>query len=134
MPMAASNLRKRRGVVRASVTRLNERIFELEGTTDVHHITDPAHQLLTKLQTLDSDFKKAHFDLIDLIDEADTTSLENEQAVINKFDDDVSDYTVRLEALIKRAPLATPVVPPPDRRPLTRRCLVFGLAWSKLMM
>ena len=122
--MAASNLRKRRGVVRASVTKLNERILELEGITDVNRIADSARQLLTKLQILDSDFKRIHFDLIDLIDEADTTTLENEQAVIDKFDDDVHERIVRLETLLKRAPVApltTPAVPPPDRRPLTRK-------------
>ena len=66
----------------------------------------------------DSDFKKSHLDLIDLIDETDTTALDNEQAVINKFHDDVSSYTLRLKALIKHAPavphITAPVVPPPD--------------------
>ena len=47
--------------------------------------------MLTKLQTFDSDFRKSHFDLIDLIDETDTTALDTEQAVIDKFDDDVSN-------------------------------------------
>ena len=114
--MAASNLQKRKRVVRASVTKLNKHILELEGATDVDRVTDSARQLLTKLQTLDSDFKRIHFDLIDLIDEADPTTLDNEQAIFDKFDDDVHEYIVRLEALLKRAPVApptTPAVPPP---------------------
>ena len=100
---AASNLRKRRGVSCSSVTKLNKHITELGNITDTHRIIDPARQMFTKLQTFDSDFKKSHFDLIDLIDETDTTALDNEQAVIDKFDDDVSSYTLRLEALIKHA-------------------------------
>ena len=130
--MAASNLRKRRGVVRRSVTKLDERITELENTTDPLRIADPARQLLSKLQTFDTDFKKKHFDLIDLIDESDETTLEREQVVIDKFDDDIVNYTERLEALIKRAPVApptapvalptvAPVAPPVDRRPPTRK-------------
>ena len=131
---AASNLRKRR-VSRSSVTKLNERITELENITDAYRVVDPARQMLTRLQTFDSDFKKSHFDLIDLIDETDTTALDIEQAVIDKFDDDVSSYTLRLEALVKRALAAphitAPVVPPPEGHRLAR-CLVFGLPLSKL--
>ena len=105
--------------------------MELENITDAHRVVDPARQMLTKLQTFDSDFKKSHFGLIDMIDETDTTALDNEQAVIDKFHDDMSSYTLRLKA-IKHAPAAphttVPVAPPPDRRPLTRKiCLVFGL-------
>ena len=133
---AASNLRKRRGVSCSSVTKLNERITELENITDAHRVVDPARQMLTRLQTFDSDFKKSHFDLIDLIDETNTTALDIEQAVIDKFDDDVSSYTLRLEALVKRAPAA-----PQPEHPLCHRlieghrlarCLVFGLPLSKL--
>ena len=103
---------------------MNERITELESITDASHVTEPACQLLTKLQTHDSEFRKAHFDLIDLIDEADTTSLDNEQAIIDKFDDDISNYAARLETLIKRAPVApaaAATVAPPDRRSPTRK-------------
>ena len=47
--------------------------MELENITDAHRVVDPARQMLTKLQTFNSDFRKSHFDLIDLIDETDTT-------------------------------------------------------------
>ena len=114
--------------------------MELENITDAHRVVDPARQMLTKLQTFDSDFKKSHFGLIDMIDETDTTALDNEQPVIDKFHDEVSSYTLRLEALIKCAPAAprttAPVVPPPDRRPLTRKmsCIWAGLEQIDKMM
>ncbi len=75
----ASNLRKRRGVLRASITRLGGRLTELESTVDQPRTADHAdhaRQLINKLQ---SDFKKLHFEIIDLIDEDDADSMETEQ-------------------------------------------------------
>jgi len=81
--------------------------------------------LLTKLQTLDSDFRRIHLELVDLIDEEDTEALDAEQGAIDKLDDDVSSLTVRLQALVEPATVTTaPVAPPLDRRPLNRK-LVF---------
>ena len=65
----AANLCKRRGVLRASVSRLSARISELEGTSDQPRTVDHARQLLTKLQTLDADYRALHLQIIDLIDE-----------------------------------------------------------------
>ena len=121
---------EKEGVLRRSVTRLSDRVSELEATTDQPRTTDHARQLLTKLQTLDSDFRRIHFELINLIDEANTDALDTEQGIIDKLDDDVSSLTVRLEALIRPAtPTAVPVAPPLDRRPLTRKlsCIETGL-------
>ena len=118
----AASLRKRRGVVRRPVTRLNDRVSELEAAPGQPRTADHASQLLTKLQTLDSDFRRIHFELIDLIDEADTGALDTEQDTIDKLDDDVSSLTVRLEALTSMAtPAPALVAPPLDRRPLTRK-------------
>lgn len=86
----AANLRKRRGVVRSSITRLGDRVSELEETPDQPRTPDRARQLLTKLQTLDSDFRTVHLELIDLIDEANTDALDAEQERLDKLDDDVN--------------------------------------------
>ena len=51
----AANLRKRRGVVRASVTRLAGRVTELEETPDQPSNADHPRELLAKLQMLDAD-------------------------------------------------------------------------------
>lgn len=95
---AISNLRKRRGVVRASITRLGNRLKELEGDPDQPDTADHAQQLTTKLESLDSDFKVHHLQLIDLIDSEDVSMLNIEQDTLDKLDDDVStlasaDYT-----------------------------------------
>ena len=106
--------------MRASVTRLTGRIAELEGTPDQPRTADHARQLLAKLQTLDTNYRALHVQIIDLIDEADTDALDAEQKHIDKLDDDVSGLTVRLQALIT-PPTAAPDAPALDRRPLKRR-------------
>ncbi len=105
-------LRKRRGVLR---TRLGGRLTELEGTVDQPRTADHARQLINKLQSIESDFKKLHFEIIDLIDEDDADSMETEQGVIDKFDDDVSDVL-----MTPTSPGAVPVTPPDRRRKLSR--------------
>jgi len=52
-----SNLRKRRGVIRGSITRLGYRLQELEGATDQPATRDHTRQLDTKLEAPDSEFK-----------------------------------------------------------------------------
>jgi hypothetical protein len=85
MATPADSLRKRRGVVRASIMRLGIRLKELEETSDQPRTSNHARQLLTKLQSLDEDFKKHHFELIDKIDD-----LEKEQTVLDKHDEDMT--------------------------------------------
>ena len=97
---AISNIRKRRGVVRASITRLGNRLKELEEAPDLPNTADHAQQLTSKLETLDSDFRVHHLQLVDLIDDAPT--LEKEQDTLDKLDDDVSSLSVRLRQLIVR--------------------------------
>ena len=85
-----------------------ELVSELEETSDQPHTPDHARQLLTRLQSLDGDFQRLHFELIDLIDEKDTDTLETEQDIVDKHADDVS-------AIVCLQALSTPtdvVVPP----------------------
>ena len=80
--------------MRRSITRLTDRVSELKETTDQPRTPNHARQLLTKLQTLDSEFRTIHFQLIDLIDEANTEGLDAEQGRLDKLDDDVAGLTV----------------------------------------
>lgn len=72
----AANLRKRRGVVCGSITRLSDRVAELEGTPGQPRNVHRARQLLAKLQTLESDYKTIHLQIVDLINEEDNDALE----------------------------------------------------------
>ena len=77
---------------------------------------------MPKLLALDSDYKCNHLQIVDLIDERNTEALDGEQEHIDKLDDDVSGFAVRLESLSSSdAPRPAPVTPPLDRRPLTRK-------------
>ena len=81
--MSASNLRKRRGVVRASITRLGNRLKDLEASSDTVRSSEHAKQLAIKLEALDVDFKALHLQLVDLLEEAE--ELESEQDTLDAF-------------------------------------------------
>ena len=94
---ALSTQRKRRGVVKASITCLGSRLKELESKVEKPTTHDHAQRLATKLETLDTEFKTHHFSLIDLIDDDET--LEKEQETLGQHDDDVTTLTVRIQRL-----------------------------------
>ena len=103
-----SALRRKRGVVRASITRLNNRLTEVEEMLDREEAKRHAQRLSTRLNTLDGEFKTQHFDIIAAINESDADTLTAEQATMDKHDDDVDALTVRIETLL--ATLGTPTV------------------------
>ena len=94
-----SALRKRRGVSRASITRLTRRLGELEGAADQPSTLDVAQQLKKKLEDLVSEFKTHHYSLIDVID--DDHTLEAEQATLDKHDEDVTALTIRIQHVLE---------------------------------
>ena len=89
-----STLRKRRGVVRASITRLSTRLKELETKIDQPTTLDLAHRMTQKLDTLDSEFKVHHFALNG--DEL----LSKEQETLNEHDDEIAELAVGVNRLI----------------------------------
>lgn len=94
---ALSSSRKRRGVVRASLTRLRTRLAELEHAPDQPGTLDSARRLLSKLETLDKDFKVHHLAIVDLTDEG---ALPEEQETLDTHDDDVGQLEARIQQLI----------------------------------
>ena len=63
------NLRRRRGVPRASITRLEKKITEAEAMKDESVIVDRARTLKEKVYTADTEFKKHHISISELLDE-----------------------------------------------------------------
>ena len=102
-----SKLRKRRGVVRASITQLDSHLNELEDVDDQPGTPGHARQLAAKLETLNSQLKNYHFQLIDLLDDEDEDSLQKEQDILDKHDDIVAELNMRIERLYSKA---TPAV------------------------
>jgi hypothetical protein len=71
-----TTLKKRRGVARASITHLVNRLKELESDTDKPTTLNLAQGMANKLETLDNDFRTHHHVPVDLIDDEGTLSEE----------------------------------------------------------
>lgn len=92
-----STYRRRRGVARASITRLGTRLKDLEDNAIQPTTLNVAQRMAQKLETLDSDFKSRHYSVIDLIEE---DGLEREQYILDEHDDEVTGLSTRLQQLI----------------------------------
>ncbi len=103
--------KKRRGVARASLTRFAGRLKDLESQPDDPNTATLAQQnMLTKLESLDRDFKTHHFALIDL-DESDELMVK-----LSTFEQNVFDYSLRLKRMLQSldssaSPLQLPLIP-----------------------
>ena len=124
---AISSNKKKRGVVRASVTRLHTRVGELEGSSDNPDIVDQARCLTARLQTLAQEFKVHHYTLIDLIE--DEGDLVKEQDALDNFDDDISQLVTRFERLASREPSTSSCLSEVTTKRLKHRgdCLLFPI-------
>ena len=93
-----TTLRKRRGVVRASITRLATRLKDLETKVDQPTTLDLAHRMSQKLDSLDSEFKVHHYALVDIIDDNDLSS--KEQETLDEHDDEITELAICIKKLI----------------------------------
>jgi polyphosphate kinase 2 (PPK2 family) len=93
-----ANAKKRRGVARASLTRLSNRLKDLEGEAGEPKMLELARRMSQKLVDLDSEFRAHHHALIDLMDDDD--SLAKEQDVLDSHDDLVAELGVRVKQVI----------------------------------
>ena len=98
LPNDGETLRKRRGVVRASITRLKTRVTELERVIDDPSTLEASRQVLSKLEVLDGEFKVAHLSIVDLTESED--SLYAEQDTLDTHDDEVALLGLRVRQII----------------------------------
>ena len=90
--------RRRRGVAKASITKLADRVIELERKpklTNTERLT--AQRLQQRLLELDGDFKRFHFSIVDDLESEEDQ--EREQAIIDDQDTKVTDLFTRLAPL-----------------------------------
>ena len=99
---AVSNLHKRRGVAKSSVTRLITRTAKLEAEAAAPDAGKNAKQLLARLQSATEEFQHIHLSLIDAINEEE--ELEAEQAAL----DELLDTSEELAAVIDSADKLSP--------------------------
>ena len=93
-----ANAKKRRGVARASLTRLGNRIKDLEGGDTEPKTLELAQRMSQELSDLDTEFWTHHHALVDLIDDEET--LATEQETLDAHDDLVAELAVRVKQVI----------------------------------
>ena len=71
-------------------------------TLSIHLMSDNAKQLVTKLESLDTEFKSLHFQIIDLINKG-AEELDSEQETLDLHDDNVSAMSLRLRRLVSES-------------------------------
>ena len=96
----ASGVRKRRGTVHSSITRLLNRLAALEGKAAEPSTFDLAQDVAKRLGELDQELRKHHDQLLDLIDETDESGLESAQKELDAHDDIIDDANMRIQQLL----------------------------------
>ena len=96
----ASGVRKRRGTVRSSITRLLNRLAALECKAAEPSTFDFAQDVAKRLSELTQEFRKHHDQLLDLIDEIDESGLESAQKELDAHDDIIDDANMRIWQLL----------------------------------
>ena len=84
--------KKRRGVARASITKLSNKVAELETLTSNPDTLIIAQSLVGRLKDLNTEFKTHHLAIVDLIDDEEELSTER----------DALDHHVEIEAHLQR--------------------------------
>ena len=97
MPTSIATHKKRRGVVQASITRLCTKITGLEDATDQPNTPETARQLLSKLETLNAEFKVHH---LAIVDQEPEELMDAEQDLHDRHGNEVAELSVRVRQLI----------------------------------
>ncbi|XP_064386059.1 uncharacterized protein LOC135334711 [Halichondria panicea] len=114
-----ATLKRRRGTVKASLTRLTTKLAELEDSDRDASFSTYAQQYVKKLETLDASFKTHHLAIMDIEKEE---QLGAEQEALDQHDEDIMTLSVRLQVLLSST--ATLTVTPPETRYLPDRAVL----------
>jgi phytoene dehydrogenase-like protein len=79
-------LRRKRGTIRASITRIKTRLRALESKEDKSDFPNHAHQMTQRLDTLSSNFKDVHYSIISQTKSEE--DLAREQAMLDETNSD----------------------------------------------
>ena len=89
--------RRRSGAIRGSITSIQKQITEFEALAEAADLSNvdrlAIEHLLQKLEKSDASFKEFHFEVLDLIDEAEQ---EDKQAILDEHDNKVADATAHI--------------------------------------
>ena len=84
--------------MRASITRISNRIKELEEKVDQSTTFDLAKRDKNKLISLDSEFKVHHYAVVDILEKDE--DLAKEQEVLDEHGDTIAELAIRIQKLI----------------------------------
>ena len=108
-----STLKRRRGAIKASITKLTTKIAELKAKEPGPTTPPLAQQLAKCLESLDSDFKTRHVTMIDVLEGE--GQLTEEQDVLDTHDEELLQLNLQLQAVMRAATAAT--TPSPTSTP-----------------
>ena len=126
MSEALSVHKKRRGVARASITKLSKKITELETLTSDPDTCAIAQRLVSRLKELNTEFRTHHLAIVDLTDSEEELSAE--QDALDYHDDKVGNIEAHLQQLLTT--LASLSGIDPKRIVLKRLTHLKGKLWS----
>ena len=102
---ALASAKRRRGVVRASITRLERHVDAFETKEDLSHADRLSIQrLIKKFEALDTEFRQHHYNIVELLEDE---AVEEEQATLDDHDERVTDLVERLQHLMLEPKEAT---------------------------
>ena len=110
--MSLASSRRKRGVVRASITKLTSKLAELEGQAEDPSTLDHAQRM-----SLNAEFKVHHYSVVELADDAE---LEKEQTTLDQQDDIATELSIRVERLLAACKAASTSPPNLQHRKLHR--------------
>ena len=93
-----ANLRKKRSAVKSTLTKLGQRVIELEGNREHEDTTEAATLVLEKIRILQQEYKTHHEGVIDFIDAEDEDGLESESEILYQQE----EYNDKLLLCLKR--------------------------------
>ena len=96
----APGVRKRQDTVCSSITRLLNRLSVLESKATEPTTFDLVQDVAKRLNELDQEFRKYHYQLLDLIVERDEEALAKEQADLDGHDDVLDDASTCIKQLL----------------------------------
>ena len=95
---ALASTKKRRGVVRSSITRLEHHVDTFETKEELTHADRLAVQCLNKkFEILDAGFHQHHYTIVEMLEDE---AMEEEQASLDDHDKRVTDFIERLQQLV----------------------------------
>ena len=95
--MSNTEARRKRGVVRRSITNLHKRLAEIERLPDHAEAHQHAQHLSSGLTRLDTEFKAIQYNILTAVDEEDQTAVTTEQEALDKHDEIVDGLSVRIQ-------------------------------------